>query len=30
MVTYGLPLQPEERAVLVSYLVRHYGDPDGR
>ena len=30
MVTYGMPLQPEERAALVSYLVRHYGDPDGR
>ena len=30
MVTYGLPLEPGERAVLVGYLVRHYGDPDGR
>lgn len=30
MVKYGMPLQPEERAVLVSYLVQHYGDPDGR
>jgi len=30
MVTYGMPLSPDERAALVTYLVRHYGDPDGR
>lgn len=30
MVTYGMPLSTEERATLVAYLVRHYGDPDGR
>jgi hypothetical protein len=30
MVKYGMPLEPGERAVLVGYLVRHYGDPDGR
>lgn len=30
MVTYGMPLEPGERDVLVKYLVRHYGDPDGR
>jgi cytochrome c2 len=30
MVTYGMPLLPEERAVLIAYLVRHFGDPDGR
>lgn len=30
MVTYGMPLSAEERETLVKYLVRHYGDPDGR
>jgi hypothetical protein len=30
MVTYGMPLSPDERSALVNYLVRHYGDPDGR
>ena len=30
MLTYGMPLQPEERPVLLAYLVRHFGDPDGR
>lgn len=30
MVKYGMPLDPAEREVLVAYLVRHYGDPDGR
>ena len=30
MVTYGMPLSPDERSALVTYLVRHYGDPDGR
>ncbi len=30
MVTYGMPLSPDERSALVKYLVRHYGDPDGR
>ena len=30
MVTYGMPLSPDERDTLVKYLVRHYGDPDGR
>lgn len=30
MVSYGMPLLPEERQVLVAYLVRHFGDPEGR
>jgi quinohemoprotein amine dehydrogenase alpha subunit-like protein len=30
MVSYGMPLEPHERQTLVRYLVRHYGDPDGR
>ncbi len=30
MVGYGMPLQPEEREVLIAYLVRHFGDPRGR
>jgi cytochrome c2 len=30
MVSYGMPLSGEERDSLVKYLVRHYGDPDGR
>ena len=30
MVKYGMPLEPAERELLVAYLVRHYGDPDGR
>ena len=30
MVTYGMPLETHERETLVKYLVRHYGDPDGR
>jgi len=30
MVSYGMPLGPEERQVLVAYLVRHFGDPEGR
>ena len=30
MVTYGMPLEPHERQTLIRYLVRHYGDPDGR
>lgn len=30
MVSYGMPLSSEERDTLVTYLVRHYGDPDGR
>jgi hypothetical protein len=30
MVSYGMPLSAEERETLVKYLVRHYGDPDGR
>jgi hypothetical protein len=29
MARYGMPMAPEERQVLVSYLVRHFGDPDG-
>jgi len=30
MVSYGMPLEPHERAALIGYLVRHFGDPDGR
>ena len=30
MVTYGMPLSPEERQSLITYLVRHYGDTQGR
>lgn len=30
MVSYGMPLVPEERRVLVAYLLRHFGDPEGR
>lgn len=30
MARYGMPLAAEERQALVTYLVRHFGDPDGR
>jgi hypothetical protein len=30
MKSYGMPLDGDERATLVSYLVRHFGDPQGR
>jgi cytochrome c2 len=30
MVSYGMPLAPDERDVLIGYLVRHFGDPEGR
>ena len=30
MVTYGMPLSAEERQALIVYLVRHYGDSQGR
>jgi hypothetical protein len=30
MVSYGMPLEPHERTALIGYLVRHFGDPDGR
>jgi hypothetical protein len=30
MARYGMPMDPEERQVLVNYLVRHFGDADGR
>lgn len=30
MVTYGMPLEPAERRTLIAYLVRHYGDAEGR
>jgi hypothetical protein len=29
MKAYGMPLDGDERATLVSYLVRHFGDPQG-
>lgn len=30
MVKYGMPLDAAERERLITYLVRHYGDPGGR
>jgi cytochrome c2 len=30
MMSYGMPLTGEERRTLIAYLVRHFGDPDGR
>jgi hypothetical protein len=30
MVGYGMPLTGQERQMLIAYLVRHFGDPDGR
>jgi hypothetical protein len=30
MKSYGMPLDGDERAILVSYLVRHFGDPERR
>ena len=30
MIKYGAPIPPEDKAKLMTYLLRHYRDPDGR
>jgi hypothetical protein len=30
MITYGAPIPPEDKAVLMAYLLRHFRDPAGR
>ena len=30
MIKYGAPIPPEDKAVLMAYLLRHYRDPAGR
>jgi len=30
MIKYGAPIPPEDKRVLLTYLLRHYRDPDGR
>jgi cytochrome c2 len=30
MITYGAPIPPEDKRALLTYLLRHYRDPDGR
>jgi len=30
MIKYGAPIRPEDKAVLMAYLLRHYRDPVGR
>ena len=30
MVSYGASIQPEERVLMINYLVQHFGDPAGR
>jgi cytochrome c2 len=30
MITYGAPIPPEDRKVILDYLLRHFRDPDGR
>ena len=30
MIKYGAPIPPEDKAQLMTYLLRHYRDPDGR
>ena len=30
MIKYGAPIPPEDKAKLLTYLLRHYRDPDGR
>ena len=30
MIKYGAPIPPEEKAQLMTYLLRHYRDPNGR
>jgi cytochrome c2 len=30
MIRYGAPIPPEDKEVLMAYLLRHFRDPDGR
>jgi len=30
MIGYGAPIPPEDKRVLMAYLLRHYRDPAGR
>jgi cytochrome c2 len=30
MIKYGAPIPPEDKAQLMTYLLRHYRDPGGR
>ena len=30
MIKYGAPIPPEDKQVLMAYLLRHYRDPSGR
>jgi cytochrome c2 len=30
MIKYGAPIPPEDKQVLMAYLLRHYRDPAGR
>ena len=30
MITYGAPIPPQDKAQLMTYLLRHYRDPKGR
>ena len=30
MIRYGAPIPPEDKAQLMTYLLRHYRDPNGR
>ena len=30
MITYGAPIPPEDKAQLMTYLLRHFRDPSGR
>lgn len=30
MISYGAPIQTEEHAAMINYLVLHFGDPAGR
>lgn len=30
MIKYGAPIPPEDKRALLTYLLRHYRDPDGR
>ena len=30
MIKYGAPIPPEDKGQLMTYLLRHYRDPNGR
>jgi hypothetical protein len=30
MIKYGAPIPPDDKKMLMMYLLRHYRDPDGR